>query len=34
VAEPGPDCICLAATEAPLRFNSFVPRVAQRVMRI
>ena len=30
VAEEGLDCICLAATDAPLKFNSFLPRIAQR----
>lgn len=34
VAEPGPDCICLAATDAPLRFNSLIPRLAQPFLRI
>lgn len=34
VAELGEDCICLAATDAPLRFNSWLPRVAQRFVRI
>ncbi len=34
VAEAGADCICLAATDAPLRFNAFLPRVAQKFMRI
>lgn len=34
VAEAGVDCICLAATDAPLRFNSFVPRLAQRFIGI
>lgn len=28
-AAPGDTCICLAATDAPLRFNSFIPRVLQ-----
>lgn len=31
VAAPGPDCICLAATDAPLRFSGLIPRVAQRL---
>ena len=30
VAEAGADCICLAATDAPLRFKGIIPRVAQR----
>lgn len=34
VAEPGIDCICLAATDAPLRFNSLIPRVLQPFLRI
>ena len=29
VAEEGEDCICLAATEAPLRFKGLIPRIAQ-----
>ena len=34
VAEPGIDCICLAATDAPLRFSGLIPRVAQSLFRI
>jgi putative transcriptional regulator len=34
VAEPGVDCICLAATDAPLRFRSLMPRLAQGFLRI
>lgn len=34
VAEAGADCICLAATDAPLRFKALVPRLAQPFMRI
>jgi putative transcriptional regulator len=34
VAEPGEPCICLAATDAPLRFNGFLPRMAQSFFRI
>lgn len=34
VAEEGEDCICLAATDAPLKFRSFVPRVVQSFLRI
>jgi putative transcriptional regulator len=34
VAEEGMDCICLAATDAPLSFNGLVPRIAQRFMGI
>lgn len=34
VAEPGEDCICLAAADAPLKFNSFLPRLIQPFIRI
>ncbi|SLN36229.1 ChrR family anti-sigma-E factor [Pseudooctadecabacter jejudonensis] len=34
VAEEGMDCICLAATDAPLRFNSWIPKIAQPFLRI
>ena len=34
VAAEGMDCICLAATDAPLRFNGLVPRLAQRFIGI
>ena len=34
VAEAGADCICLAATDAPLRFMGLVPRMLQPVFRI
>ena len=34
MAGDGPPCICLAATDAPLRFNALVPRLLQRVFRI
>lgn len=34
VAEAGMDCICLAATDAPLRFTGLVPRIAQRFIGI
>ena len=34
VAEAGEPCICLAATDAPLRFSALLPRLAQRFMRI
>ena len=34
VAEAGADCICLAATDAPLKFNSMLPRLAQPFLRI
>lgn len=33
-AESGDDCICLAATDAPLRFNAFLPRLVQPFLRI
>lgn len=34
VAEAGEDCICLAATDAPLRFNGLIQRIAQPFLRI
>ena len=34
IAEHGADCICLAATDAPLRFNSLIPRLLQPIFRI
>ncbi|MEM7319113.1 MAG: ChrR family anti-sigma-E factor, partial [Pseudomonadota bacterium] len=34
VADIGEDCICLAVTDAPLRFNSWLPRLAQPFLRI
>jgi len=34
VAEDGMDCICLSATDAPLKFNGFLPRIAQRFVGI
>ncbi|MGB1234302.1 MAG: ChrR family anti-sigma-E factor [Planktomarina sp.] len=34
VAEIGEDCICLAATDAPLKFNGLIPRIAQQFLRI
>ncbi|MAQ83943.1 MAG: transcriptional regulator [Maritimibacter sp.] len=34
IAEAGPDCICLAATDAPLRFRALVPRLLQPLFRI
>ncbi|WP_127900961.1 ChrR family anti-sigma-E factor [Solirhodobacter olei] len=34
IAMEGEACICLAATDAPLRFNALVPRLLQRVFRI
>ena len=34
VAEAGQDCICLAATDAPLKFKGILPRLAQRFVGI
>jgi putative transcriptional regulator len=34
VAEPGPVCICLDATDAPLRFTGLLPRLAQPFLKI
>jgi putative transcriptional regulator len=34
IAEAGADCICLAATDAPLRFAGILPRLAQPFIRI
>ena len=34
VAEAGADCICLAATDAPLQFKGIIPRIAQRFIGI
>jgi putative transcriptional regulator len=34
VADGGEVCICLAATDAPLRFNSLMPRLFQPLFRI
>lgn len=34
VAGAGTDCICLAATDAPLRFSSLIPRLLQPLFRI
>ena len=34
VALAGEDCICLAATDAPLRFRGLLPRLAQPLLRI
>jgi len=34
VALAGEDCICLAATDAPLRFRGLLPRLAQSLFRI
>ncbi|MFZ5708634.1 MAG: ChrR family anti-sigma-E factor [Pseudomonadota bacterium] len=34
VADPGEPCICLAATDAPLKFRRLLPRLAQPFVRI
>ncbi len=34
VADPGAPCICLAATDAPLRFHAMLPRLLQPLFRI
>ncbi|CUH88964.1 Transcriptional activator ChrR [Phaeobacter sp. CECT 5382] len=34
IADAGDACICLAATDAPLRFNAFLPRLLQPIFRI
>ncbi|MEL7256306.1 MAG: ChrR family anti-sigma-E factor [Pseudomonadota bacterium] len=34
IADIREDCICLAATDAPLRFRSLIPRIAQPFLRI
>ena len=34
VAEEGEDCICLVATDAPIRFKALLPRIAQPFLRI
>lgn len=34
IAGPGAACICLAATDAPLRFHAFLPRLLQPLFRI
>lgn len=34
IAEEGMDCICLAATDAALRFKGLLPRIAQRFVGI
>lgn len=34
VAEEGEDCICLAASDAPLRFTGLLPRIMQPFARI
>jgi putative transcriptional regulator len=34
VADEGAPCICIAATDAPLSFNSLIPRLLQPIFRI
>ncbi len=34
IAEIGEDCICLAVTDAPLKFRGLLPRIAQPFLRI
>lgn len=34
VADIGEDCICLAVTDAPLRFRSLIPRLLQPILKI
>ena len=34
IADIGEDCICLTATNAPLKFNGLLPRIAQPFLRI
>jgi putative transcriptional regulator len=34
VAGAGEDCICLAVTDAPLRFKEFLPRILQPILRM
>ena len=34
IADIHEDCICLAVTDAPLRFQGFLPKIAQRFARI
>ncbi|MEP5153040.1 ChrR family anti-sigma-E factor [Planktotalea sp.] len=34
IADAGDPCICLAATDAPLRFNALIPRLLQPLFRI
>ncbi|HKL56043.1 MAG: ChrR family anti-sigma-E factor [Roseovarius sp.] len=34
IADPGDACICLAATDAPLRFRAVMPRLLQPLFRI
>lgn len=34
VAGTEADCICLTATDAPLRFNGLIPRIVQPFLKI
>ena len=34
IAGDGEDCICLAVTDAPLRFKEFLPRILQPILKI
>lgn len=34
IADPGAACVCLAATDAPLRFHAMLPRLLQPLFRI
>jgi putative transcriptional regulator len=34
VATEGEDCICLAVTEAPLKFTSWIVRMIQPILKI
>ena len=34
VADVGADCICLAVTDAPLRFEGWLPRMLQPFLKI
>ena len=34
MADIGEDCICLAVTDAPLRFKGLIPRIVQKFVRI
>ncbi|MGB1033531.1 MAG: transcriptional regulator, partial [Primorskyibacter sp.] len=34
IADVSEACICLAVTDAPLRFTSFLPRLLQPFLRI
>jgi len=34
IADAGEACICLAATDSPLRFNAIMPRLLQPLFRI